>query len=51
MKYTYFPQPHWFLDAFHAQRKLLPGYTPINDYHSGEMLSLSKMDICRDNAR
>ncbi|MBX3178211.1 MAG: dehydrogenase [Candidatus Hydrogenedentes bacterium] len=46
MEDEYFPQPHWFLDAFHAQIKPLPGYAPLNDYRSGELLSLSKMDVC-----
>jgi 2-oxoisovalerate dehydrogenase E1 component len=46
MEDEYFPQPFWFLDAFHTHIKPLPGYTPVNDYRAGEMLSLSKMDVC-----
>ena len=34
------------LDAFHTHIKPLPGYTPVNDYGVGEMLSLSEMDMC-----
>ncbi len=42
----YFPQVNWFLDAFHTHFKPLAGYTPTNNFSAGEMLSLSKMDVC-----
>jgi 2-oxoisovalerate dehydrogenase E1 component len=46
MEDEYFPQPFWFLDAFHTHIKHLPGYTPTMNFSAGEMISLSKMDIC-----
>ena len=49
METACFPQPFWFLDAYHTQIKPLPGYTPRNNYSAGEMLSLSKMDVCRES--
>ena len=41
----YFPQPDWFLDAYHTQIKPLPGYTPVTDRTSEEMVSLSKYGV------
>lgn len=46
MEDEYFPQPFWFLDAFHTHFKPLPGYTPTLNLSAGEMISLSKMDVC-----
>ncbi len=46
MEDEYFPQPFWFLDAFHTHIKPLPGYTPTLNLSAGEMISLSKMDVC-----
>ncbi len=46
MEEEYFPQVNWFLDAFHTHFKPLAGYTPTNNFSAGEMLSLSKMDVC-----
>jgi 2-oxoisovalerate dehydrogenase E1 component len=41
----YYPQPSWFLDAYHTQIKPLPGYTPENDRSAKELLALSKHDV------
>jgi 2-oxoisovalerate dehydrogenase E1 component len=46
MEDEYFPQPFWFLDAFHTHIKPLPGYTPTLNLTAGEMIGLSKMDVC-----
>jgi len=46
MEDEYFPQPFWFLDAFHTHIKPLPGYTPTLNLSAGEMISLSKLDVC-----
>jgi 2-oxoisovalerate dehydrogenase E1 component len=46
MEDEYFPQPFWFLDAFHTHIKPLPGYTPTLNFSAGEMIGLSKMDVC-----
>ena len=46
MEDEYFPQPFWFLDAFHTHIKPLAGYTPTLNLSAGEMISLSKMDVC-----
>ncbi len=46
MEDEYFPQPFWFLDAFHTHIKPLPGYTPTLNLSAGEMISLTKMDVC-----
>lgn len=46
MEDEYFPQPFWFLDAFHTHIKPLPGYTPTLNLSAGEMIGLSKMDVC-----
>ncbi|HOJ34332.1 MAG TPA: thiamine pyrophosphate-dependent enzyme [Candidatus Hydrogenedentes bacterium] len=41
----YYPMPHWFLDAYHAQIKRLPNYNPTIDFSSQEILSLSKYGV------
>ena len=41
----YFPQPHWFLDAYHNQIKPLPGYQPQTDRSEALMLRLSKYGV------
>lgn len=46
MEEEYFPQPNWFLDAFHTHFKPLAGHTPAMNFSAGEMMSLSKMDVC-----
>lgn len=46
MEDEYFPQPFWFLDAFHTHFKPLAGHTPKLNFSAGEMMSLSKMDVC-----
>ena len=45
MEDFYYPQPSWFLDAYHHQIKPLPGYTPGVDHSAKELLALSKHDI------
>lgn len=41
----YFPQVEWFLDAYHTQIKPLPGYTPLTDRTSEEVIALSKYGV------
>ncbi|MBI2425894.1 MAG: dehydrogenase [Candidatus Hydrogenedentes bacterium] len=41
----FFPQPWWFLDAYHTQIKPLPGYTAQTNRTPGEMLFLSKYGV------
>ncbi len=45
MEDEYFPQPHWFLDAYHTQIKPLPGYEPQTDRSEAAMLRLSKYGV------
>jgi len=45
MEDVYFPQPEWFLDAYHAQMKPLPGYCPTLDRSHAEFVRLSKHDV------
>jgi 2-oxoisovalerate dehydrogenase E1 component len=42
---AYYPQPSWFLDAYHQQIKPLPGYTPAVDRTPEELLELSKYGV------
>jgi len=42
---AYYPQPSWFLDAYHGQIKPLPGYSPTTDRKKGEMLRRSKSGV------
>jgi 2-oxoisovalerate dehydrogenase E1 component len=42
---SYFPQPAWFLDAYHAQIKPLPGYNPVTDRSGSEMLVQGKYGV------
>ena len=41
----YYPQPDWFLDAYHTQIKPLPGYTPTTDRSEGEILAVNKYGV------
>lgn len=41
----YYPQPAWFLDAYHSQIKALPGYQPVLDRTPGEFLKRAKYGI------
>ncbi len=42
MEEDYFPQPSWFLDAYHTQVKPLPGYIPGTDRSPEELMALSR---------
>ena len=42
---AYYPQPSWFLDAYHHQIKPLDGYQPTTDRSADEYLNLSKYDV------
>lgn len=42
---AYFPQPSWFLDAYHAQIKPLPGYTPATDRSPAELIAQAKYGV------
>ncbi|MDQ1256230.1 MAG: 2-oxoisovalerate dehydrogenase component, partial [Candidatus Hydrogenedentes bacterium] len=46
MEEDYFPQPGWFLDAYHTQIRPLPGYQPKTDRTVEEFLKLSKFGVC-----
>ncbi len=41
----YYPQPGWFLDAYHAHLKPLPGHVPTVDFTAAELLALSKYGV------
>ncbi|MFA6245119.1 MAG: transketolase C-terminal domain-containing protein, partial [Candidatus Hydrogenedentales bacterium] len=41
----YYPQPSWFLDAYHAHIKPLPGYTPTTNRTGIEMMSRSRYGV------
>ena len=41
----YFPQPAWLLDAYHAQIKPLPGYTPSTERTAADLLRQSKYGV------
>jgi 2-oxoisovalerate dehydrogenase E1 component len=44
---AYYPQPSWFLDAYHTQIQPLPGYSPSTDlFEPGEMVKLSQYGVC-----
>ena len=45
MEKEYFPQPEWFLDAYHTQIAPLAGYAPTTDRSSEEFIKLSKYGI------
>lgn len=42
---AYYPQPSWFLDAYHQQIAPLPGYAPSTDRTPEELLALSKYGV------
>ncbi len=42
----YYPQPGWFLDAYHTQIKPLPGYTPKTNRAVNEVISRSRYGVC-----
>jgi 2-oxoisovalerate dehydrogenase E1 component len=41
----YYPQPAWFLDAYHGQIKPLPGYEPSTKRCGREILRRSRFDV------
>jgi len=43
---AYYPQPAWFLDAYHQQFAPLEGYAPSIDRGVSEMLKLSRYGVC-----
>ncbi len=45
MEEDYFPQPGWFLDAYHTQIHPLPGYQPGIDRSRGEFIDLAKFGV------
>ncbi|MDZ4861177.1 MAG: thiamine pyrophosphate-dependent enzyme [Candidatus Hydrogenedentes bacterium] len=42
----YYPQPAWFLDAYHTQINPLLGYTPATNRSANEMISRSRYGVC-----
>ncbi len=42
---AYYPQPSWFLDAYHAQIKPLPGYSPSSERTGKAMLHRSTYGV------
>ncbi|MCC6794939.1 MAG: dehydrogenase [Candidatus Hydrogenedentes bacterium] len=42
---AYYPQPSWFLDAYHTQIKNLPGYTPSTNRTVNEFISRARYGI------
>lgn len=42
MEPDYFPQPNWFLDAYHAHLRPLAGYTPVEDFTAPSLLAQAK---------
>jgi len=45
METEYFPQPGWFLDAYHTQIVPLPGYQPATDRTPEAMVKLSQYGV------
>ena len=45
METEYFPQPGWFLDAYHTQIAPLPGYRPGTDRAPEAMVKLSQYGV------
>jgi 2-oxoisovalerate dehydrogenase E1 component len=45
MEPDYFPQPNWFLDAYHAHLKPLAGYTPTEDFTAPSLLAQAKYGV------
>ena len=45
METGFFPQPEWFLDAYHTQIAPLPGYQPSTDRSPDEMVKLSQYGV------
>ncbi|NUM54957.1 MAG: dehydrogenase [Candidatus Hydrogenedentes bacterium] len=42
---SYYPQPSWFLDAYHTQIKPLPGYTPTTNRSTNEFISRARYGV------
>lgn len=42
---AYYPQPSWFLDAYHTQIKPLPGYTPSTNRSTNEFISRARYGV------
>jgi len=45
MEKDYFPQPDWFLDAYHTQIRPLPGYTPVTGRTPEDFLRQSRYGV------
>ncbi len=45
MEEDYFPQPAWFIDAYHTQIRPLSGYTPTTDRTPEEFMRLSSYGV------
>jgi 2-oxoisovalerate dehydrogenase E1 component len=41
----FFPQPEWFLDAYHQKIQPLKGYTPIRTYNTAELIRRGKQGV------
>jgi 2-oxoisovalerate dehydrogenase E1 component len=46
MEADYFPQPGWFLDAYHQHLQPLPGHTPTEDFRGTTLIARSRYGIC-----
>lgn len=42
---AYYPQPSWFLDAYHTQIKPLPAYTPSTNRSTNEFISRARYGV------
>ncbi len=41
----FFPQPSWFIDAYHQKIKPLPGYQPTQSFATTEMIRRNKLGV------
>ncbi len=41
----FFPQPSWFLDAYHQKIKPLPGYQPVQSFATAEMNRRNRLGV------
>ncbi len=44
-EHMFFPQPQWFLDAYHSRLAPIDGYTPTKDYTDVEMMRKAKLGV------
>lgn len=42
---SFFPQPHWIVDAVHERIRPLPGHTPTTNWSDGEMLRIARLGV------